>query len=96
MQSIQTLQSYAPNAFAGPSTGDGSISPQATTHEQPQQQQQQQPLVATGDWTKDLVHLAKTAELKYVLHIILQGIVVLFDLGGQIDGDVDILRLSGI
>ena len=24
------------------------------------------PLVATGDWTKDLVHLAKTAELKYV------------------------------
>jgi hypothetical protein len=23
------------------------------------------PLVATGDWTKDLVHLAKTAELKY-------------------------------
>jgi len=24
------------------------------------------PLVAKGDWTKDLVHLAKTAELKYV------------------------------
>jgi hypothetical protein len=23
------------------------------------------PLVATGDWTKNLVHLAKTAELKY-------------------------------
>jgi hypothetical protein len=27
---------------------------------------QSTPLVATGDWTKDLVHLAKTAELKYV------------------------------
>ena len=24
------------------------------------------PVVAKGDWTKDLVHLAKTAELKYV------------------------------
>ena len=23
-------------------------------------------IVATGDWTKDLIHLAKTAELKYV------------------------------
>lgn len=43
-------------------------------HHQLQQQQSQNgtpvsnaaPLVATGDWTKDLVHLAKTAELKYV------------------------------
>ena len=26
------------------------------------------PLVATGDWTKNLVHLAKTAELKYELN----------------------------
>jgi len=25
---------------------------------------QAKPLVATGDWTKNLVHLAKTAELK--------------------------------
>ncbi|KIK00330.1 hypothetical protein K443DRAFT_679246 [Laccaria amethystina LaAM-08-1] len=47
-------------------------------HQQPQHQLQHQtvaqasgsgttavvPLVATGDWTKDLVHLAKTAELK--------------------------------
>ncbi|KAH7914033.1 hypothetical protein BJ138DRAFT_1144766 [Hygrophoropsis aurantiaca] len=32
------------------------IAPHATTS--------QQPLVATGDWTKDLVQLAKTAELK--------------------------------
>ncbi|KAF9473002.1 hypothetical protein BDN70DRAFT_886312 [Pholiota conissans] len=53
---------------------------QAPIHHQPQPQQQQQqqqagpsgqassssstPLVAKGDWTKDLVHLAKTAELK--------------------------------
>lgn len=46
---------------------------------QPQQLQQQQaaqgsgssaPLVATGDWTKDLVHLAKTAELKCVFIIV--------------------------
>lgn len=29
---------------------------------------QSAPLVATGDWTKDLVHLAKTAELKYVFN----------------------------
>lgn len=62
--------------------GNAGIAPQDTTRQpqhQPQQQQppQQQsqngtpvpnaaPLVATGDWTKDLVHLAKTAELKYV------------------------------
>ncbi|KAG6829876.1 hypothetical protein H0H92_003221 [Tricholoma furcatifolium] len=56
--------------------GSTGIAPQDTTHHhqptpQPQQPQQQQPqagqstpLVATGDWTKDLVHLAKTAELK--------------------------------
>ncbi|KAG6844003.1 hypothetical protein H0H87_010818 [Tephrocybe sp. NHM501043] len=55
--------------------GSAGIAPQETTHhaqltqQQLQQQQQQQagtstPLVATGDWTKDLVHLAKTAELK--------------------------------
>lgn len=47
---------------------------QSQPQQQPQQPQPQQqaaqgsgssaPLVATGDWTKDLVHLAKTAELK--------------------------------
>jgi len=48
---------------------------QSQQQQQPQSQPQQQqpaqgsagpstPLVATGDWTKDLVHLAKTAELK--------------------------------
>ena len=46
--------------------------PQQT--QQPQQQAAQgsgsgTPLVATGDWTKDLVHLAKTAELKCVFII---------------------------
>ena len=30
-----------------------------------QQAPSSKPLVATGDWTKNLVHLAKTAELKY-------------------------------
>ena len=50
--------------------------PQSQAQQQPQQPQPQPqaaqgsgssaPLVATGDWTKDLVHLAKTAELKYV------------------------------
>ena len=48
--------------------------PQQQPQPQPQQPQQQAaqgtgtsaPLVATGDWTKDLVHLAKTAELKCV------------------------------
>jgi hypothetical protein len=57
------------------------VAPKDTQHQpQPQPQQQTQapqqqaaqgssssaPLVATGDWTKDLVQLAKTAELKYV------------------------------
>ena len=45
--------------------------PQPTQPQPPQQQAAQgsstsAPLVATGDWTKDLVHLAKTAELKCV------------------------------
>ncbi|KAG6888147.1 hypothetical protein C0995_010316 [Termitomyces sp. Mi166 len=53
--------------------GNIGIAPQDTTHHPhtPQSQSQPQPqaststpLVATGDWTKDLVHLAKTAELK--------------------------------
>jgi len=51
--------------------------PQQQPQPQPQQPQQQPaqgsattaPLVATGDWTKDLVHLAKTAELKCVFII---------------------------
>ena len=52
--------------------------PQSQPQPQPQPQQPQQqaaqgsgpsaPLVATGDWTKDLVHLAKTAELKCVFY----------------------------
>jgi hypothetical protein len=47
------------------------VAPQDTAHQQQQQQQalipsNPTPLVATGDWTKDLIHLAKTAELKYV------------------------------
>ena len=58
---------------AHPGVGNGSagIAPQDTTH-QPHQSQpgnvisSSGPLVATGDWTKDLVQLAKTAELKYV------------------------------
>ncbi|KAG5720798.1 hypothetical protein E4T56_gene4176 [Termitomyces sp. T112] len=50
--------------------GSAGIAPQDTTHHHPPQSQSQpqantsSPLVATGDWTKDLVHLAKTAELK--------------------------------
>ncbi|KAA1469238.1 hypothetical protein DENSPDRAFT_834812 [Dentipellis sp. KUC8613] len=44
-------------ASAGPSTQSASA-PAAPT------QVQAQPLVAQGDWTKNLVHLAKTAELK--------------------------------
>ncbi|KAG5642926.1 hypothetical protein DXG03_001877 [Asterophora parasitica] len=59
--------------------GNAGVAPQDTTRQptpqvaQQQQQQQSQPaagsstltpLIATGDWTKDLVHLAKTAELK--------------------------------
>jgi hypothetical protein len=66
--------------YTGPSTvqvinTNTGVSPQDTTHQHQQNQQQQQgasltssstPLVATGDWTKDLIHLAKTAELKYV------------------------------
>jgi len=50
------------------------VSSQDIIHQPQQNQPQQQgaslipgsstPLVATGDWTKDLIHLAKTAELK--------------------------------
>ncbi|KAG6822556.1 hypothetical protein H0H93_005315, partial [Arthromyces matolae] len=41
------------------------IAPHDTTHQALQQPQpgSSTTLVATGDWTKDLVHLAKTAEL---------------------------------
>lgn len=41
--------------------GMGTIAPHETT--------KQPALVATGDWTKDLVHLAKTAELKCVFKL---------------------------
>lgn len=49
-QPIQGQQPTTPSTSAAAST---STNPQNST-----------PLVATGDWTKDLVHLAKTAELK--------------------------------
>jgi hypothetical protein len=68
--------------YTGPSTvqvvtNNAGVASHDTTHLHQQNQQQQQgpslipststtPLVATGDWTKDLIHLAKTAELKYV------------------------------
>lgn len=47
--------------------GMGTIAPHETT-KQPAQANTT-PLVATGDWTKDLVHLAKTAELKCVFKL---------------------------
>ena len=62
--------------------------PQQQPQIQPQQPQQQAaqgssstsaPLVATGDWTKDLVHLAKTAELKCVFIIDVSRIFNLSD-----------------
>lgn len=58
---MQQQQQYAPhqNAFAGPS--GGSIAPKDTQHNPAPAAG---PLVATGDWTKDLVQLAKAAELK--------------------------------
>jgi len=41
-------------------------------------------IVATGDWTKDLVHLAKTAELKYVLSdCALQPVCLVHVIAGQ-------------
>lgn len=33
------------------------------------------PLVAQGDWIKNLVHLAKTAELKYVSSFVVRGFI---------------------
>ncbi|KIM86318.1 hypothetical protein PILCRDRAFT_65167 [Piloderma croceum F 1598] len=48
---------------AGPS-GNGVAPLDTTTQPQPLAQANPSPLIATGDWTKDLVHLAKTAELK--------------------------------
>jgi hypothetical protein len=69
----QDHQQYSstPNSYlthAGPSTSASSMNPDTslvpldTTNQPPQAHIS--PLVATGDWTKDLVHLAKTAELK--------------------------------
>ena len=68
------------------------LQPQPQPPPPPQQQPQQQaaqgsstsaPLVATGDWTKDLVHLAKTAELKCVfiinVSLVVAGIFNLID-----------------
>jgi hypothetical protein len=50
---------------AGPS-GNNSVAPlDTTTQPQPPTQSNPSPLIATGNWTKDLVQLAKTAELKY-------------------------------
>jgi hypothetical protein len=54
-----------PASAAGPST----IAPHATTTTPPTVAPslvplKSQPLVATGDWTTELVQLAKTAELK--------------------------------
>jgi hypothetical protein len=69
------------NPFTHVAPKDTQHQPQPQPQQQPQplpQQPQQQaaqgsstgaPLVATGDWTKDLVHLAKTAELKCVFII---------------------------
>jgi hypothetical protein len=57
-------QMIMPASAAGPST----IAPHATTTTAAiapsPAQQKPQPLVATGDWTTELVQLAKTAELK--------------------------------
>lgn len=70
----QDHQQYTstPNNYlshAGPSTLASSMNPDNGNNLVPldttsQSQVQTSPLVATGDWTKDLVHLAKTAELK--------------------------------
>jgi hypothetical protein len=73
----QDHQQYSstPNSYlthAGPSTSASSMNPDSGNSLIPLDTANQpslahtSPLVATGDWTKDLVHLAKTAELKYV------------------------------
>jgi hypothetical protein len=80
MHQIYSQIPFAGPSSLANANGTASISPQETTLQSQQNQQQQQqlllhqqqqqgqgPLVATGDWTKDLVHLAKTAELKYVV-----------------------------
>ncbi|KAF5368785.1 hypothetical protein D9615_010394 [Tricholomella constricta] len=78
--SITTTNLSPPGTHLQPQVinGNAGVAPQDTTHQptpQPHHQQPSQPatgtstptpLIATGDWTKDLVHLAKTAELKYV------------------------------
>ncbi|ETW86229.1 hypothetical protein HETIRDRAFT_425159 [Heterobasidion irregulare TC 32-1] len=59
MASTSTATSGSGNGQQNLTVGGSKLSQQ-----QQQQQQQQAPLVAQGDWTKNLVHLAKTAELK--------------------------------
>jgi len=41
------------------------------------------PLVATGDWTKNLVHLAKTAELKYAPNTFIEPEKIVIDLSQE-------------
>ncbi|THH08318.1 hypothetical protein EW145_g2789 [Phellinidium pouzarii] len=55
-----------PQSQQQPSTpgSAGTVAPGETYSQQAGGQNQQAPLVAQGDWTKNLVHLAKTAELK--------------------------------
>ena len=68
-QQQQTLQSPQPASAATVAPNDtytreAHISNTNQNQAQTQNQNQQTPLVAQGDWTKNLVHLAKTAELK--------------------------------
>ena len=55
--------------------------PTASTSTQPAPTSK--PLVATGDWTKNLVHLAKTAELKYVPNTSIEPEKIIKDLFSQ-------------
>jgi len=54
-------------------------------------------IVATGDWTKDLIHLAKTAELKYVLSDrALQPVCLVHVTAGQCSGFFNSMSRTGI
>jgi hypothetical protein len=50
--------------MSAPAAGPSTVAPHATTTAPQPVTPKPQPLVATGNWTTELVQLAKTAELK--------------------------------
>jgi len=85
-QQIQSEQQQVPQTAGSTSATPASS---ATT--------QTSAIVASGDWTKDLIHLAKTAELKYVLsNRALHPVCLVHVIAGQCSGFFNSTSRTGI